>query len=62
MIPSQRAAEGNYYEEFGVEPSASPEEVRDAFRALVRILHPDQLTDPELKGVAERHLRRMNAI
>lgn len=62
MIPPHRAAEANYYEEFGIEPSASPAQVRDAFRALVRILHPDQLTDPDLKGIAERKLRRMNAI
>lgn len=61
-MPSHRAAEISYYEELGVEPDASPAEIRDSFRALVRLLHPDQQVDPELKAIAERQLRRVNGI
>jgi len=54
--------ESNYYEELGVAEDASPAELRDAFRALVRLLHPDQQTNPDLKSMAERHMRRLNGI
>src|SRR5665213_3534176 len=61
-MPTQRADEISYYEELGVEPDASPKEIRDSFRALVRLLHPDHHTDPELKSIAERQLRRVNRV
>jgi hypothetical protein len=58
----QRPAEITFYDELGVAPNASSEEVRDAFRALVRILHPDHQTDPQLKDIAERQMRKLNRI
>lgn len=61
-MPNRRAIESNYYEELGIAQSASPIEVRDAFRALVRLLHPDHQINPELKEIAERHMRRLNGI
>ncbi len=61
-MPTHRAAESSYYDELGVEPDASPAQIRDSFRALVRLLHPDRHADPELKLIADRQLRRMNGI
>jgi len=62
MIASHRADEITFYEELGVAPNASPEEVRDAFRVLVRLLHPDQQTDAQLKDIAEKQMRKLNRI
>jgi curved DNA-binding protein CbpA len=62
MIASHHADEITFYEELGVAPVASPEEVRDAFRGLVRLLHPDQQTDPQLKDIAEKQMRKLNRI
>jgi len=56
------AGEITYYEELGVAPDASPEQIHDSFRSLVRLLHPDQQTDPQLKEIAERQMRKINRI
>ncbi len=61
MLAAQ-IGEISFYEELGVDPTASPEEIHDAFRALVRLLHPDQQTDPLLKVIAEKQMRKMNRI
>ena len=61
-MPLHRAVEINYYEELGVERDASPENIRDSFRALVRILHPDHQTDQSLKAIAERQMQKLNRI
>jgi curved DNA-binding protein CbpA len=60
MAPPQRPGEITYYDELGLESTASPDEVRDAFRALARLLHPDAQTDPQLKEIAERQMRKLN--
>lgn len=62
MAASQRPGELTYYDELGVESGASPDEIRDAFRALARLLHPDAQTDPALKDMAERQMRKLNRI
>ena len=62
MLASQRAGDINFYDVLGVAPDASSEEIRDAFRALARLLHPDQQTDPQLKKIAEAQMRKLNRI
>jgi curved DNA-binding protein CbpA len=62
MIASHGDGEITFYEELGVAPDASPEEIRDAFRLFVRLLHPDQHTDPQLKEIAENQMRKLNRV
>jgi curved DNA-binding protein CbpA len=62
MIASHGDGEITFYEEIGVAPDASPEEIRDAFRLFVRLLHPDQHTDPQLKEIAENQMRKLNRV
>src|SRR5579863_9104352 len=62
MIASHDDSEITYYDELGVAPTASPEQIRDAFRLFVRLLHPDQQTDPQLKEIAEKQMRKLNRI
>jgi curved DNA-binding protein CbpA len=50
------------YEEIGVAPDASPDEIRTAFRALVRLFHPDRQTDPQLRDIAEKQMRKLNRV
>jgi hypothetical protein len=52
----------NYYEEFGVSSRASQEEIKDAYRSLMRLLHPDHQSDPELQRMAELQARKLNQI
>ncbi len=59
---ARRLEEITYYEELGVGSRASAEEIREAYRALARILHPDQYADPQLKRVAEAQMRKLNRI
>ena len=62
MIASHRDGDISYYEELGLTANASPEEIRDAFRLYVRLLHPDQQLDPDLKQAAELQMRKLNRI
>jgi hypothetical protein len=52
----------NYYEELGLRPDASPDEIRQAYRGLARLLHPDQQPDESLRRLAESQMRRLNTI
>src|SRR5690349_15633797 len=51
-----------YYEELGLTPAASPEDIRQAHRIVAKLLHPDQHTDPALRLAAEAQMRRLNAM
>lgn len=52
----------NYYEELAVAQDASLEEIRQAYRVLARLLHPDSQSDPKLKSAAQRQMIRLNEI
>jgi curved DNA-binding protein CbpA len=62
MIAPHGDGEITFYEELGVAPDASHEEIRDAFRLFVRLLHPDQQTDPQLREIAEQQMRKLNRV
>ena len=62
MTSLRDTGEITFYEELGLDPGATPQQIRDAFRALVRLLHPDQHPDPQLKEIAERQMRKLNRI
>lgn len=50
----------SYYDDLGVAQDATLEQIRDAYRTLVRLLHPDRHADPVLKLTADAQLRRIN--
>jgi curved DNA-binding protein CbpA len=50
-----------YYEALGVAKDATHAEVKKAYRALAKRLHPDRLRDPEHARRAEERLKEINA-
>jgi len=49
------------FQVLGVAPNASWEEVRRAYKDLVRVWHPDRFqSDPKLRGKAEQQLQKIN--
>lgn len=52
----------NYYEEFGLTASSSVEEIRQAYKSLARLLHPDHQHEEQLRKVAELQMMRLNQI
>ena len=52
----------DYYEEFGMRSTASPDEVHQAYKAVTRLLHPDGQMDAKLKLLAECQMKRANEI
>jgi hypothetical protein len=52
----------NYYEELGLHDRASAEEIKDAYRALMRLLHPDHVQDPDLRRVADTQVKKINRV
>lgn len=51
-----------YYEELGLDDTATAEEIRRAYRKLVTLLHPDYQQDETLRRICERQLARINGI
>ncbi len=52
----------DYYEELGIDRTATEEEIGRAHRRLTRLLHPDQQTEEAMKQLAETQMRRLNSI
>ena len=50
----------NPYEVLGVKPGASQEEIKAAYRKLVKQYHPDQYGDNPLKNLAQEKLTEIN--
>lgn len=51
----------HHYETLGLQPGASLEEVKRAYRTLAKSWHPDRFThDPALKQQAEEKLKAIN--
>jgi hypothetical protein len=52
----------DYYEELGIDRSASPEEIRQAYKHLVRLLHPDHCSDNAVRPLADLQMKRLNGV
>lgn len=52
----------NFYEEFGVRNDASVEEIRQAYKTLARVLHPDGQLDEKLRAAAVCQMKRLHEI
>lgn len=50
----------NPYEVLGIKPGASQEEIKSAYRKLVKQYHPDQFTDNPLQKLAQEKLSEIN--
>ncbi|MDD6796252.1 MAG: DnaJ domain-containing protein, partial [Clostridiaceae bacterium] len=50
----------NPYEVLGLKPGASQEEIKSAYRKLVKQYHPDQFRDNPLQELAQEKLSQIN--
>lgn len=52
----------NYYEELGLKQTATIQEIRQAYRVLARLVHPDGQAHDPVRDMAERQMKRLNEI
>jgi hypothetical protein len=52
----------NYYEEFGIPQDAPAARIRQAYKTLARMLHPDAQSEEALKAMAECQMKRLNGM
>ena len=52
----------DYYEELGIDRSASTGEIRQAYRRLMQLLHPDHCGDEACRRLAGLQARRLNSM
>jgi len=52
----------DYYEELGLKPTATSQEIRQAYKVMARLVHPDGQADERVREMAERQMRRLNQI
>ena len=61
-FPGQGRSERQYYEILGLEPGATPEQIKSAYRKLSMQYHPDKVAHlgEEFRRVAEEKMKELN--
>jgi hypothetical protein len=59
--PPEEDSDLSLYDDLGIPRTATLEEIRQAHRALVRLLHPDRIQDEYTRRIAETTLKKINA-
>lgn len=52
----------DYYEELGLKRTASAQDIRQAYKVMARLVHPDGQANEPVRDMAERQMKRLNEI